>query len=853
MSQPSTLKVFSLFARLAFRRFNNRTQMLARKAKPASSPESHRVASLPTSRSTSLERWFPRVFGLLMLSGLGMFATVITFTLTGIVRVDEMSSAERIRLEPEHYRGLQEAAAISDESARTAELDKVFQQALDNVPSEWAVRSGKRIALDRFQARGLDGFQSVEPERPWRGSLAMLAPEGRQRALRAVGCCLLLVNLALACSSLAMRNRSLSRTDPELLWLFQFPVSRPVLFVARLTEHLFGNLGCTASIIVSWVLLAGCGYGFASGLLLGVLLGVAAALGSAALCLIAEVWLMQYCGRKVRGTIIGTASVIGGLGALYGMLFSNARITTWPVFFVADHLPAWCLWNPFSLGWGASGGQVMLPTGWWLAAPLTALAMAAGAVTLVSRMTARGLEGGLESARRASKTTSGGGSTSWFRGLAWKELLQVRRQPEFLFQVLSAPVLIGFLLYLQNPERSISLVLQSPATIFAAILSGSCYLLLVAGSGVLRNELGTLWLLQCQPRSLADCIRTKARVWGTIAALVAASVSFGAVACGGISLLDLFPRIYFLLAMVWLFAEVLFGQLALGATIGSDHRVQFRKMSYFFPGFLSYSAAVAVYGGNWWVMLGTLAIGWVASLTIRERAVAELPWLTEPIERPAPRIYAVQGLVALLVFLNLQALFAGMLAPTGWDSAAINASTYLVAAVLVGWRAFLKFVRLEPPALPAANAWRTWQTIAIGWSATCIVAAIWVFVVASLGFRGDTISRPRLSLELSSIPPSAWLSVAMAVIAAPLFEELVVRGLLYRCLRRTWNASASIAMTSVLFTVIHPVTGVVAILTLGIATAWAVERTQKLWPSILIHMGYNAFVMVLWAIAGSSA
>jgi hypothetical protein len=91
-----------------------------------------------------------------------------------------------------------------------------------------------------------------------------------------------------------------------------------------------------------------------------------------------------------------------------------------------------------------------------------------------------------------------------------------------------------------------------------------------------------------------------------------------------------------------------------------------------------------------------------------------------------------------------------------------------------------------------------------------------------------------------------WLFLATVVLAAPMFEEWLFRGLLYRSLRRSSGVAVSVAISALLFTAIHPMASSVAVFVLAIATALVLEKTGRLWPSMLVHVGYNAFIVALW-------
>jgi len=98
-----------------------------------------------------------------------------------------------------------------------------------------------------------------------------------------------------------------------------------------------------------------------------------------------------------------------------------------------------------------------------------------------------------------------------------------------------------------------------------------------------------------------------------------------------------------------------------------------------------------------------------------------------------------------------------------------------------------------------------------------------------------------------------WILIALAVVAAPLFEEFIFRGLVYRGLRRSFRTSTSVLASAVLFAIIHPPPSVLPVFVLGIATAISFERTGLLVAPIMAHATYNAVMLAvsLWHPAGS--
>lgn len=91
---------------------------------------------------------------------------------------------------------------------------------------------------------------------------------------------------------------------------------------------------------------------------------------------------------------------------------------------------------------------------------------------------------------------------------------------------------------------------------------------------------------------------------------------------------------------------------------------------------------------------------------------------------------------------------------------------------------------------------------------------------------------------------SLWIRVLfilMAVVAAPLFEELVFRGLLFPYLVKHTGLAGGILLVSMLFALMHLHTAsLVPIFLLSAALCIAYWRTGSLWVSIGMHAIFNA-------------
>jgi len=89
-----------------------------------------------------------------------------------------------------------------------------------------------------------------------------------------------------------------------------------------------------------------------------------------------------------------------------------------------------------------------------------------------------------------------------------------------------------------------------------------------------------------------------------------------------------------------------------------------------------------------------------------------------------------------------------------------------------------------------------------------------------------------------------WLAFT-AVICAPLAEEYLFRGLLYRALDREWGGWRAVWASAGFFAICHPVASWLPVLALGAVNAMLFKRSGSLWPAVVLHMIYNLAVVFL--------
>jgi uncharacterized protein len=179
---------------------------------------------------------------------------------------------------------------------------------------------------------------------------------------------------------------------------------------------------------------------------------------------------------------------------------------------------------------------------------------------------------------------------------------------------------------------------------------------------------------------------------------------------------------------------------------------------------------------------------------------------------------------------------------------ALHQALIYVPVLLLVWRSLL-----APSGLgfatafglrPRGDGWRPWLQV----SAALVAAGIVIDLV--LGVVGERLGLAAhwtewFDADLAWGPPAAVaVTLVGSILFAPVFEELIFRGVLYGTLRTRLSWPLAALGSALVFAVAHGygAAGFASVLLSGVLWAWVYERTGSLLPSMLAHVVNNAAV-----------
>jgi len=863
---PSTTRAVWIVGRLALRRQTNRWQRVrfGRKAR-----EAQRSGTATKSGRRS-------IFGLCLFV-LTIFSGFIVAS-SGIVRISAVAqnlpqSSGKFVVSAFAYarlievdKALQDLKRLDDPAARkkyagmwNRHLDQLFiaevRRGAFTEDEENARLSQMR---ERFSAKGASGFSGAKTALFVSAATAPPGPEARTVFFRSLSLLLALWIPLIVFLALGVNNNDLGQVEWSFEWLYTFPVSARALFVSKVFAYSF------LVQLVWWILFpfavlvyiaGGSGYaavpfGFAATLCLAIPAGCISTVVEVALRKFLS--LDRLKNAQALFTVLGTVCVL----IFYASMFSPAIATM--LVHRAASMPELTTWNRFFLPLMVGNPA---PRGWHRQLLVLGTIGGTFAAVFFAALTSEWLT--RDGLIKAGGPYQGGRSPgqgrihdTWLSGIGAQEMLLLRRDRNLLVQVLIVPLLAPAYYLLIDPHLRSALTGNFRRAAMVAFVVGA-YSFVSSAMPILSREDKTLWLLLSFPRSLVSMLLNKAMFWAVVGLLYGGTVL--------VLLVHFSPHLhvtswgYVFLAFygIALYAFIAAGVGILGTNVlETERRAQMRAGMVYLYFLLVAMYANIFYSASLWTSLGQLVLSTLLAFALWQKVKDVAPYLLDPTQWPPRTISLADGMIAALAFFVAQPLALMLL--QGTSSMSLTAQTtiaYMIAGLIVGGAVLGTFWLQRVPDL-----WKELGFVPIGddgrrlpaarslmqgafWGAAAALGAF-VYLHALGWFPQWQVWKQdaELSSFLTRADQPLWICVLL-IVAAPMLEEFLFRGLVFQGLRRSTGPVLAILGSAALFALVHPPMAVIPVFGLGIAAAISFNRSRFLLAPILTHAVYNGCVL----------
>jgi len=655
------------------------------------------------------------------------------------------------------------------------------------------------------------------------------------------------------------------RRHPMWEWLFSHPAPSGAIFLAEMLSPIAANPIYWGAPLFAGILYGRVydpGIGFLATFLIGIPITVAAAcLGKAI-----EIGVILRFPSRSRGAMIGIMSWMGYTSLMLffvGSFFIPKLIgSVWKFLDFFTVLP-WP-WLRLFLG-GSSDGSFSFLQG-MLLCWIFAGVIIATAVRFSVWGAQQGLAGNLG---RADSRPSVSGKRAIRFGkepLYRKEFLWFTRDRSAIVQVILIPLTVaGFQVF---NMRGVLINARGAWNYLcgAAILFGT-YFLWILGPKSLSSEGSALWIALTWPRGLENLLKAKAWLWSLISSAMVALVLCYTV--------YLFPANIWQIILVgigWYFfarsmAEKTVTLVTVPSSSGEPQKIPRGRQWAAQLGMLTFS--IGVLTQHWHIAVMGIVYSYITAAAMWENFRARLPYLYDPwSERVPPPPTLMHAMIAISILVEggavVTSIFLIGAGREGFAVARVVGYGLCSVAVCIGASNFLSNRDVPPrevwfwPASPAtpltSKAWwrldtsrkSTFPTVLLLGAAGGLLLGVFAHgYIAILSHIPGIAEMLRKSQEQITKMPGFRTSLAVIAVGfAPFAEEYLFRGLLFRALDREWGGWRALVGSAAFFAVYHPPLSWLPVGLLGLTNAFLFKKTGWLAPAIVLHMVYNAVVMI---------
>ena len=678
-------------------------------------------------------------------------------------------------------------------------------------------------------------------------------PVQYERLVHFTSLAFLLVLIAIVAGGMGQPTQELGRLEADTLWLVSLPIPARVLFLSKLCEYSVkpGFWVYVLPFLTLCALTADHGWMSLPIALLAclplalALAGVRVALDTAVRLHLKRVW------RKDMQIVCSLTSTLIAFYLLYLVIIGQSAAIPGGTLLSWEDLPfAWPLRAVLTPGAGVAP--------WLVANALLSMVVATLAVAYSAHAVQNGfinevgtLQGTRDTPTRVPWPILRRRKAQWAPlSIIGKDLRMLYRDRVFLFSTLLLPAFMVGMQFVFVPDlgQIISGSFRHACTLIYVL---AAYMLMPSATTVLSAEGPALWIMIAAPHALLSLLQKKLMLWTGIALIYTAFAFLALLLWAPWPGSAGFADAIMVLIGIPLFAIIAAGLGAANSDpsepdprLRNDGSIQMSLMM------IMLMHAQAVYTTAMHARLAWLMLCGVFAYALWQRLEDRLPWLLDPTDHPPRRIDLTHGALAAMAFMFLQSILAVSLSLFQIPLSLVILLAFAGAGILTALGALWLFRRnqfqeiLKTTGLLPHGPWRAALLPNIRWG-----IAGGLLAAAIGGAYLQLLSHfPLLTSDNASAQsPTQWplsLLIALTVLAAPLAEEFIFRGLLFRGLTATIPIRWAVPASAAVFALIHPSLSVLPVFAVGCITAVVYQRSGWLLASMLVHAIYNGVMLI---------
>ena len=729
-------------------------------------------------------------------------------------------------------------------------LKSQFKEWLKKNSDNQIVKESADKLWERFKTKGISGFayKGSRNETSWPFISNV------KKLLKILGFLSIIAFIALTFINLAGRNEHLGEVEWSMEWLFSFPVPTTSLFMIKVFEYaLFSPFQWFIYFPLHTVVFMGLGIVWWQAAIIGFFCALYLSFLLASIKLVCEIWIRLNMSRSMIKNLQALFTLLGITALMSVFFLANAR--TIPVFIIQiiEKLPFSYLNFPITLPLKLFFGRIDFFALLYIiicqiTIPLLCLLIAKKLVSnglLKSSSVFQGV--------RTKKTDKKDSKKSIFRGVIGKDLKHLWRDKNHMVQTLFVPLILIIYNLFITPDLLKNIMSEFNSIAVLAFVIGS-YTFIYGCFQVLNIEQQSLWLLFTFPSGIKKILKKKIVMWAFIGLVYPTVI----IVAGYVMVpfnLYMIPMTFIVFAALFLYAFI-----SGGIGILSTNPTEIETTKRIDPGgsmgylFLLMIFAVTLYLYNFWNIMVMMFLLSVMVFAIWQKVDDFIPFMLDPTNAPVQKIDLKTGMISVFMFFFLQQVLRFCYMNSSWTLPQQVTASYFTAGMIVIlglcyslFRQKVKDILIKTGLKSglAGNLKRVY--IFKSFFAGICMSVVGVAYLKIIDVLGLFLTERNMFMENAgkNLSGSFFWVVILYVFLAPFIEEFLFRGIIYQGLRRSASLRVSIVCSAVIFALVHNIVAIIPVFLLGVVTAYFFEKTNWLLPSIIIHMIYNAVIILV--------